>query len=236
MTKREKNIEIYQDTVEYSELIDLKPITEKYTFLDIKKKPLKGQTISLVKTDTVSLLQTLKGKGKTCVLNMASYKRPGGGVLKGSVAQEECLYRSSNLPINEDVIKYYPLANDEALYVKDVTFFKDYHYNLMEPIVCDVITIAALNLNEDAQKYDAEIMRNKIRLMLSLAAKNECDNIILGAWGSGVFKNDPVNVAIMFKEQIKHFSIPNIYFAIINDSNSVSDNYNVYKDVLFIKK
>jgi len=103
----------------------------------------------------------------------------------------------------------------------------------MKDVKVDVVTIAAINLN--AQKVDnyEELTKNKIRLMLSIATKNNIDNIILGAWGCGVFGNEPSKMAKMFMDVINEgYSFDNIIFAIINDHNSVGNNYNEFKKII----
>ena len=169
---------------------------------------------------------------------MASYKRPGGGVYNGARAQEECLFRCSNL-IHVVPNSFYPLQENEALYTKDAIFFKDKYYGYMDPVVCDVVTIAAINLNENA-KYDPvqnikdyrNVTKDKIRLMISLAAKNGVQNLILGAWGCGVFKNDPNLMSQYFSEVLigEGYSVDfkNVVFAVINDHNSVGNNYDIF--------
>ena len=52
----------------------------------------------LFATDTVSALFDIDDScGKTAVLNFASYKHPGGGFIRGSMAQEEALCHESFL-------------------------------------------------------------------------------------------------------------------------------------------
>jgi uncharacterized protein (TIGR02452 family) len=225
-------IEIYQDTLDYSnELRD--SITTKHNFSEILTNQSKGKTnIEVINTDSVSALTAWSKVGKTAVLNMASYKRPGGGVINGARAQEECLFRCSNLGhvISTD---FYPLQDDELLWTKDAHFFKDVNYGYMKDVQVDVVTIAAINLN--VQKVDnyEELTKNKIRLMLSMAIKNDIDNLILGAWGCGVFGNNPGVMAKMFIDVINEgYSFDNIIFAIINDHNSVGNNYNEFKSVI----
>jgi uncharacterized protein (TIGR02452 family) len=196
--------------------------------------------ISVINTDSVSAVVEYSKLGKTCVLNMASYKRPGGGVHNGARAQEECLFRCSNL-IQVVPTSFYPLEVNEALYTKDAIFFKDKDYDYMEPVVCDVITIAAINLNENA-KYDPvqniteyrKITKDKIRLMVSLAAQNGVKNLIFGAWGCGVFNNDPTTMSQYFSEVLigEGYSVDfdNIVFAIINDHNSVGNNFDIFNN------
>jgi len=41
-------------------------------------------------------------------------------------------------------------------------------------------------------------MRERIDRVLAVAMKQQHDTIILGAWGCGVFRNDPVEVAQWF--------------------------------------
>lgn len=96
----------------------------------------------------------------------------------------------------------------------------------------------AINLNglvvTDFKKY-IQLNKNKIRLILSLAIKNDVKNIILGAWGCGVFKNNPVQIANFFKEVLDegyNSYFDNVVFAIINDHNSVDNNLEIFKSIL----
>lgn len=238
--KKDANIAIYNDTLKKSEAFNSTPHTKKYTYMDIDRtfKP-KDYYLVVINCDTVTALKNLKNEGKTCILNMASRKHQGGGVRKGSVAQEECLYRSSNLGI-EDNSHFYPLKESEALYTTNAIFFKDFHYEHMEPINANVVTIAAFNFNkrEDVKPvfsdYELET-KQKIRLMLSLAIMGGNDNIILGSWGCGVFKNDPTRMATMFRDVLKEGyggAFKQVIFSIINDHNSDHNNYSIFKSIL----
>lgn len=191
--------------------------------------------VEVLPKDTVSCLIDT-GEGDVCILNMASQKRPGGGVRNGARAQEEALFRCSNLhhSISAD---FYPLGMNEALYTEGSIFFKDKDYNLIQPIKTDVITIAAVNLNNyfpTKEEYE-KITKQKIRLMLSVPKQNGIKTLILGAWGCGVFKNDPKIMSQFFKEVIfdEGFGLgfEKIIFGIINDHNSVGNNYQIFSEI-----
>jgi uncharacterized protein (TIGR02452 family) len=194
--------------------------------------------VKVVNLDTVSALVELSKSGKTCGLNMASYKKPGGGVRNGARAQEECLFRCSNL-INSIVEDFYPLEDGTCLYTSDATFFKDKDYNDMEPVECDIITIAAINLNSrsyDKETYE-EITLQKIRLMLTIPSKHGVENLVLGAFGCGVFGNDPHVMSELFRKVLVEEGYSSLYkevvFAVINDHNSVGNNYSVFSDKFY---
>jgi uncharacterized protein (TIGR02452 family) len=254
LEKRKKLKDIFQDTILKTEEHERYSITVLHDFLDIipitHRTLLTPGVVNIGNTDTVTAAAALSKLGKTCILNMASEKKAGGGVANGEMAQEECLFRCSNLW--ETVIQsFYPLAKNEALYTTDALFFKDRNYNPMEPVVVDVITIAAINLNKDAyydeendcwidvisekpKDYD-ELTKRKIRLMFSLAINHGVENLVLGAWGCGVFKNNPKEMAQMFKDVLEEGyvnSFKQVYFAIINDSNSNGNNYQSFEDAL----
>ena len=73
---------------------------------------------------------------KVCVLNFASATNPGGGVVNGSSAQEECICRCTTLYpcLNTDAMwnTFYkphrkaanPLYNNDCIYTPDVCVFK----------------------------------------------------------------------------------------------------------------
>lgn len=102
---------------------------------------------------------------KTAVHNFASATNPGGGVVQGSSAQEECLCRCSGLYFNLNTQSMWdgfytphrnsrnPIHNDDLIYTPDVTVFKS---DTANPVLlpekdwytADVITCAAPNLRE----------------------------------------------------------------------------------------
>ena len=231
---KEELIQVFENTKELCS--DIKPpVSEKHTWDSFEVSL--GNVI-VEPLDTVSALYKYSKQGKTLVLNMASSKRPGGGVANGSIAQEECLFRCSNLfEISKEL---YPIKTNEYIYSKEVTFIKDKDYNTMFPVSCDVITIAAVNLNKehidgaDAPDDYQLTMFEKMDSLFRAAMEHKCDNIILGAWGCGVFKNDPKEVARLFNASTfiyrKYFK--NIVFAVINDKNSVDNNYKIFSEII----
>ena len=232
-------IDIFQDTLRHCEvnLINFGKVTSTklYNFDELRKYLSEPKDNIVVENiDTIGALCRYN-IGKTAVINMASAKRPGGGVKKGSKAQEEGLFRCSNLSFLIDS-GLYPLQESEGLYTTNATFFRDFNYNYMDPITCDVITVAAHNLNSvkmDRGTY-VESTKQKIRLMLEMCADNDINNVILGAWGCGVFKNDPKEMSNFFHEILIKEGYSGLFdkviFAIINDHNSVDNNYTKFKN------
>lgn len=236
---REQLIGIYNHTKEVCSEFEI-PKSEKkiYPYFVTGDLPKREGEIIVEPLDTVSALAKYINNGKTAVLNMASNKRKGGGVEKGAMAQEECLFRCSNLFTIPD--EFYPLMIDEFIYTHQAVFVKGGDYGTIWPMDADVITMAAPNMNTENKYYNAKevegnyeaIMKKKMNAMLDVAAVNDCKNIILGAWGCGVFKNDPATVASLFKEvlETKRYLFEKVVFAIINDTNSVGNNYQIFHD------
>lgn len=252
MKKRPKNqemIDVFTDTKEKADQFS-QPNSVKST---VKiEEPLEiNRNIVVENTDTVSAIHKYGERYNLCALNMASAKHAGGGVENGAKAQEEALFRCSNLhtTVTQDM---YPLAQDDLIYSYGVTFFKDFHYEDHEPTECSVVTIPAINLNKKSFYDDAlgdyvdmiegkpvgyeTMMKSKIRVMLMAAYQDHCDCIILGAWGCGVFKNKPEDVARFFKEVLVDegaaLMFEKVVFAIINDRNSHGNNFEVFKDIV----
>lgn len=154
-------------------------------------------------------------KERVGVLNFASAKNPGGGFLNGAMAQEESLAASSGLYNTQLRNESYYLANracpsmmytDHAIYSPDVVFFRDERFNLMkQPVTASVLTLPAVNYGqvllkgEDSQQAE-RVMKDRMRLALAIFAHKGDQDLILGAYGCGVFRNDPVKVAGWWRE------------------------------------
>lgn len=144
-------------------------------------------------------------------LNFASHKRPGGGyesvmTRRGPIGtQEEDLFRRSDLPRimdNNEIRGFYPLKDLAGLYCK-CTVYKDHRLDPVTPFHAAIITVpAVVNPNTD-QKI--ELATKKARLILDIAADNDHETLILGAWGCGVFNNDPYKVAEDFKMLLRDY-------------------------------
>lgn len=152
------------------------------------------------------------------VLNFASAKNPGGGFLSGSQAQEESLARSSALTASLSAApSFYArhradpscLYSDAAIVSPNCPVFRDDNGELFAPpLAATFITCAAPNAGAVAANRSADlplipdVFRRRTAGVLALAAVHGCDTLVLGAWGCGVFRNDPAVVAAVFAEHL----------------------------------
>ena len=162
--------------------------------------------------DTVHAGRIYHNDGKVALLNFSSYKNPGGMFLNGRKAQEECLCHASYLynVLKEFQTDFYDWDNkhkNKALYLNRGLYSPDILFQYGEVLFnCDVITCAAPNKSA-AQKYqnvsdkeNTEVLRSRIKFVLDIAKDNDVDTLILGAYGCGVFGQNPTEVAEIFKE------------------------------------
>ena len=169
-------------------------------------------------TSTEALLAAEQG-AKIAILNFASAKNPGGGFLGGALAQEECLARSSALyPSQIKHQRMYDynrahntyLYSDYMIYSPAVAFWMDDDGQFLEtPHLADIITAPAPNraamLQNHRPQEEAQIetvFQARMEKVLALAQTQGVEQLILGAWGCGVFRNKPETVARLFKETI----------------------------------
>lgn len=166
---------------------------------------------------TVEAIRKMAAEGKTDigVLNFASAKNPGGGFLNGAVAQEESLAVSSALYPTLTAHEEYYRANrangsmlylDYAIYSPEVLFFRDENFRLTEtPVKASVLTLPAVNMGQALRKGEdvreaKRVMRRRMNLALGIFARQNAKHLVLGAYGCGVFRNDPRDVAVWWKE------------------------------------
>ena len=197
--KRMKNVEIFEDSVALmNENENLQrsieaSISKQRLYLEAEevgvRRKVKSNTKTVVskKRSFEAAAEYARDGKKVCVLNFASSTNPGGGVTRGSSAQEECLCRCSTLYPCLNIEKMWnafygphraagnPLYNDDCLYTPGVVVFKsDVSFpERMEEAdwyQVDVITCAAPNLrsvpsnfmNPCAGETPAEIENEKL--------------------------------------------------------------------------
>jgi hypothetical protein len=130
MDIHEWRVQVYNETKQLSP----KYKTEKshkyvYDFMYIFPLIYSHTTIEVTTEDTIVAGLRLKLKGMNpLLLNFANDVHPGGGVEHGCGAQEESLFRRTNLC---DTLKtsYYPIRANEAVYSPNVTVFRDTEKN-----------------------------------------------------------------------------------------------------------
>lgn len=185
MDKREMYKAVFEDTIQLCQTRDL--LRNAVTASNQQQYLVKDQTV--IKTDQtkryahpakiiVSKKRSLEAAGnkeyegmKVCVHNFASATNPGGGVVNGASAQEECICRCSTLYPNltqeavcRDFYQQHKMLikqgkmnaayNDDCIFTPGVVVFKtdDDQYRLMAEDAwyrVDVITCAAPNLRNN---------------------------------------------------------------------------------------
>lgn len=153
--------------------------------------------------------------GDVAVLNFASARNPGGGYLNGAQAQEEALCRASALyTCLLRAREFYdhhrahrdPFYTDRVIHSPAVPVFRDDHGRLLdEPYTAGFLTSAAPNAGvvlRTAPERAAELpaaLAARAERVLETAAAHGYRRLVLGAWGCGVFRNDPAQVAGAFR-------------------------------------
>ncbi|MGW0959713.1 TIGR02452 family protein [Streptomyces gelaticus] len=158
---------------------------------------------------------TGEGPGKVAVLNYASARNPGGGYLNGAQAQEEALCRGSALYAT--LLRapgYYAhhraersaFYTDRVIHSPGVPVFRDDRGRLLDtPYTVGFLTSPAPNAGvirsrtpDEAHRIPAALASRAERV-LEVAAVRGYRRLVLGAWGCGVFRNDPAQVAGAFR-------------------------------------
>lgn len=151
-----------------------------------------------------------------CCLNFASAKHPGGGFLQGSLAQEESLARSSGLyPTIAQMSEMYEynanldtaLYSDYMIFSPHVPVFRnDDGQLLVEPYRVSFITAPAVNAGVVREREPHNVvqilptMKRRIEKILAVALAHHQEILVLGAFGCGVFRNSPDEVASIFHD------------------------------------
>lgn len=277
---RNENITIFQDTERLCKTNDLLVQAVRYSSKNQKlisgskefmpsgcaeKKYEASASLTVSKKRTLEAASYYKGQ-KTAVLNFASATNPGGGVIKGSSAQEEAICRCSSLyfNLNEKAMwdGFYsphragrnPLHNDDCIYTPDVVVFKS---DTASPVLLpeedwykvNVITCAAPNLRErpansmnpgdgntPVRLSDRDLLaihEKRLGRILDIAAAEENEVIILGAFGCGAFLNPPRIVARAMKNVVKErrYDFKAIEFAVYCPPRDDS-NYRVFERIM----
>ena len=179
----------------------------------IASRPARRHQIAVTDETTLAAARRLTQQGHDVIaLNFASARNPGGGWLGGSQAQEESLARASGLvACIEPQADVYDaqradgrggLYQDYLIHSRGVPVFRDDDDRLLDaPYRVSFVTAAAPNARA-VQRNDPslveqipEAFRRRIDAVLAIAVEHGHDAMVLGAWGCGVFGNDPDDVA-----------------------------------------
>jgi uncharacterized protein (TIGR02452 family) len=219
----------------------LKPLSSVKFTKDIFKIKPRQETlceetdIEIENTDTVTAtLRECAAGYRVLVLNMANAEQPGGGFSRGAKAQEEDLFRCSNLSktLTEDL---YPMLGTDIIYSPKVHILRDAKYNNIEdPPEVGFVSIAAhqnpyVNPHGMLSNSIYDITKCKIHMMFHLGLIQKYDCLVLGALGCGAFNNPPHEIAKMFCEICSIYAqqFKRIIFAVM--SNTGNDNCHIFQ-------
>ena len=252
MNRKEQNIAVFEDTMNWIErepaLSGAVQNSIAHTVLypaqqmpDLPESSSRSKTkVTVTPQRTFEAAQDLLIRypgSRAAVLNFASATNPGGGVTRGSSAQEEALCRCSTLypclTTTELDKGYYQFHRDlsdvrytdACIYVPDIKIIKtdtDSPKRLPETRwqAVDVICCAAPNLREKpynrmnpgegraikvSNNELLDLHRQRARKILSVAAANNVDFLVLGAFGCGAFQNDPNIIAQAYRNIFPEF-------------------------------
>ncbi|HWS38554.1 MAG TPA: TIGR02452 family protein [Actinoplanes sp.] len=186
------------------------------------------------------------GPGVAC-LNFASARNPGGGFLNGAQAQEESIARSSAIyPSLRAAGEFYAfhradrgiLYTDRVIHSPAVPVFRDDRGRLLaEAYPVSFLTSAAPNRAMIARDQPHLLPRvpgalaGRALRVLQVAAAHGHRDLVLGAWGCGVFGNDPSEVAGAFAAGLAAVpAFDRVVFSILDRREEVRDAFRAVFD------
>ncbi len=184
-------------------------------------------------TNESSLSAARRLGGDVACLVFASARHPGGGFRTGAQAQEESLARSSALyACLSAVPPFYAhhhahpdlTYSDRVIYSPAVPVFRDDTGDLLAtPYLVSFLTAAAPNrtavLHHQPERAAtiATVLHRRAARVLAVAAHHGHRHLILGAWGCGVFGNEPAAVAAAFAAHLHHSQwFDHVVFAVLD--------------------
>ena len=188
------------------------------TLFDVARRGTRRTRIQVRQASTLAVMRELVDAGeRPLVLNFADALHPGGPFRKGGRGQEQTLVGASGLLKcieDQPFYEYHrahldPFYSDHLVYAPDVPVFRDAAKQLLEqPYSCSFISASAVNaraLEARGGARDEAItaaMRRRIEQVLGCAHTYGHACLVLGAWGCGVFGNDPRRIAALFHEAL----------------------------------
>ncbi|GJJ08407.1 hypothetical protein Clacol_002623 [Clathrus columnatus] len=183
--------------------------------------------ISILQISTLEAAALLKDKleesasgSRIGVLNFASATKPGGGFLSGAQAQEETIARSSTLYpslISDTAKDFYATHKKDnrgcyythsIIWSPDIMVFRNDHGDWHDPYSINIVTCPAVNAGVIRQRavdlVQEEIrietvMRERMSRILHVFKIHGVKNLVLGSFGTGVFKNSISMVARLWE-------------------------------------
>jgi len=179
-------------------------------------------------------------------------RRLGGGFINGASAQEESIARSSALyptlmtDFSQRFYKTHKRDNSNCfyshamIYSPQVMIFRNDNGSHIEPYDADILTSAAVNAGvvrkklsskkppEDSDVIESkieEVMKERMGRILFLFERARVRDIVLGSFGTGVFKNNITMVATLWAnllcgDRYRH-SFDTVIFAILGNPTFV---------------
>lgn len=197
----------------------------------LSSEPIHEVKLVVEQADSVSAVfshANEKTTGRVAVANFASYLNPGGHFILGAKAQEEYLCYESTLynvlSRQQDYYEWNNLAQnshlyrDRALYSKDILFERNGN-----TVTFDVLSCAAPNFREAKRTFvtrdENELaLLYRIRFIKDVLEAQNVETFIFGAFGCGVFGQDPYEVASICRSVFAESRcIRTVYFSIIDE-------------------
>lgn len=201
-------------------------------------------------TDESTLVAAHRLGPDAATLVFASARNPGGGFLGGAKAQEESVARSSALYTSLiSVPDFYAQHradrdlrySDRVIYSPRVPVYRDDKGRLLDQAhVTSFLTAAAPNRGAIARSQPERLhtitdtLRRRAARVLTIASAHGHRDLVLGAWGCGVFRNEPEEVGAAFAvalAEVPHFD--RITFAILDPLPDAPVRRAFEREVLF---